>query len=202
MTDTQAMIFWLSGVFTPSNTDVLFNAVLKNDHSSKDLSALIGFQELYDQLSLGLINDLEYCQTISDETHLIIKPQAIIDGILASLTSNEQVYELLNLLPKNFQFWLIVDYPESWYEKISESLDVHQTFPIERTVMLPKYGLSNISPQLFQFLPGHIGLPMDSCLLIDGNSKRVINAINYGLPSLIYVDAPRLLREFKLRKLV
>lgn len=202
MSDLQAMVFWLSGVFTPSISDLLFNAVSIDDHSTKDLSALIGFQELYDQLSLGLIDDNEYCQTITTETNLVIKPEAITESILASLMPNEPVYEILNLLPKNYRFWLIVDYPESWINKISERLDVNRTFPIERTIMLSKYGLSNISPELFQFLPEHIGLPIERCLLIDSNTKRVINAINYGLPSIIYFDAPRLMREFKLRKLI
>jgi len=202
MADLQAMVFWLSGVFAPSFSDLLFNTVSIDDRSTKDLSALIGFQELNDQLSLGLIDDNEYCKTIFNETHLVIKPEAIIERILASLTSNDSVYEILNLIPKNFQFWLIVDYPESWIKNISERLDVNRTFPIERTIMLSKFGLSNISPELFQSLPEHIGLPIERCLLIDSNTKRVINAVNYGLPSIIYFDASRLKREFKLRKLI
>lgn len=202
MTEAQAILFWLSGVFTPSNSDVLFNAVLKGDRSFNNLSTLIGFQELYDQLSLGLINDLEYCQTIYDETHLIIKPETITERILTSITPNKSIYEIINLLPENYQLWLIVDYPDTWFNKISERLEIHQSFPMERMIVLSKCGLSNISPDLFEYLPNHINLPIDRCLLVDNNTKRVLKAINYGLPSIIYVNAQRLKREFILRKLI
>jgi FMN phosphatase YigB (HAD superfamily) len=202
MTEVQAILFWLSGVFTPSNTDVLFDAVSMDERSFNNLSALVGFQALYDQLSLGLINDLEYCQTIYDETHLIIKPETITERILKSITTNESIYEIINLLPENYQFWLIVDYPDNWFRKISERLEVHRFFPMERTIFLSKCGLSNTSPDLFEYLPNHINFPIDRCLLVDNNQKRVIKAINYGLPSIIYVDAQRLKREFILRKLI
>jgi hypothetical protein len=202
VTSRQAMIFWLSGVFTSSFHDVLFKAFSKNNDQAKYISALIGFQELHDRLSLGLISDLEYCQTIYKEAHLLIKPETIINQILAFGIKSESIFEILNLLPKNYQFWLIVDYPESWIEKIIGNISFQNFFPIERRIPLSKFGLKNISPDLFEFLPRHIHLPIDRCLLIDNNSKRAIRAINFGLPSLIYVDPRRLTREFKLRKLI
>ena len=202
MTEDQAIIFWLSGVLSPSMPAVLLKAVLEAGGSSNNLSALIGFQALDDQLTLGLINDLEYCQTICNEMHLKIKPEGLNEKILAAIKPNRFVYEIINLLPEKFQHWLIVDYPANCFNQISESLEVHRFFPLERMIFLPKCGLKNITPDLFSYLPNHINMPIDRCLLIDENSKRVIKALNYGLPSVIFVDAQRLEREFILRKII
>jgi hypothetical protein len=200
MPEAQAIFFWFSGVLVPPRSAVLKKAISEASHSKINLSALDSYQVLNDQFTLGLMNDLEYCQEICDEMHLKIRAETIKEKILSAIIPNKSVYEIINLLPKSLQKWLIVDYPAAWFERISERLEINLSIPSERIIFLSKCSLKNITSDIFVYLTTNINMPKNECLLVDENPKRVIEAFNYGLPSIIFVDAQRLKREFILRK--
>jgi FMN phosphatase YigB (HAD superfamily) len=202
MPEVQGIFFWFSGVLVPPRSAVLKKAISEASHSKINLSALDCYQVLNDQFTLGLMNDLEYCQEICDEMHLKIRAETIKEKILSAIIPNKSVYEIINLLPKSLQQWLIVDYPAAWFNQIYERLEANLSIPSERIIFVPNCSLKNISPDIFAYLKTNINVLMNECLFVDENPKRVIEAFNYGLPSIIFVDAQRLKREFILRKFI
>ncbi len=202
MADIQAILFWLSGVITPSKSEVLIKALTSTGIQNINLSLLFDSQKLNDKLALGMMDELEYCQMICNQMHLEIKPENLREKILAAIIPNAGIYETIRLLPKTIQSWLIVDYPKTWFGQIAQRIGIYQLFPDNRIIFISKSGLECISSKTLDYLISMVHVAINQCLIIDENPKRVIQAMKCDMPAIIFVDAQRLKREFILRKLI
>lgn len=200
--DTDALIYWASGVLTPSLVSVLMKAIQKAGELRIPVSALVDIQLMQNPLSFGEINEAEYCHGICEYLQLKIPPQALNTNIINGFALDQAFLDLIRRLPDHFHHWLVVDLPNDWFYPISENLNDLRIFQKENRIHLTNSGLGHDSPDLFSFLCDHVGVPKNRCLMIDANSKRAIRAINEGLPSIIFVDALRLEREFGLREFI
>lgn len=201
MAEIRALFFWLGGVVTQPLFNVISNTFAeKVEHFEDNLYALPGFIKLIDDFSLGKMDDLTFCQNVSEVAGFSIKPQQLKEKIIESLIPNPQVTQIIDLLPVNFQRWLIIDYPQSWFDRVSERLEIYPCFSQDRMIFLEKSGLNEIIPDLFTYLTQISHLPINQCLLIDKNSKRSIQTLRYSMPAAIFVDARILEREFVLRR--
>ena len=202
MTSVPALFFWFSGVLSLSIPAAISNTVKRKGNPADPFSFEIRLQPLYEKLSLGLIDGSEFSRKICNELQLPIEPEAFEDAFLASIEPNQLVIEIIKRIPDQFQPWLIVDYPAAWFGQMTISMEILRLFPMEKILFSPECGLNRISPDIFMWLTSRINKTMENCLLIDSNSRRVIEALIYGLPSAIFVDARRLEREFFLRKII
>jgi FMN phosphatase YigB (HAD superfamily) len=199
MGQTRAIFFWLSGVIPPSFQTILSRALADLGKSGVNLPGLVEIQQAWDGLVLGKIDEHDFCQKVVEITKLEAEPAILREKLLAEISPNPQVIQTIKLLPEKYDLWLLVEIPRSWFERVSERLEVGECFSVERTFFLSESGLTRLVPEIFYHLPNTIHLPMQECLIIDANSKRAVQALNHGLPAALFTGAKQLEREFTMR---
>ena len=203
MAEIRALFFWLGGVVTQPLFNVISNLLAKEaGHSEENFYALSGTIELIDDFSLGKMDDMTFCKRVGEVAGFSFKPRQLKEKIIKSLIPNPKVTQIIGLLPVNIQRWLIIDYPQSWFDQISERLEIRPCFSSDRMIFLEKAGLNEIIPDLLTYLTQISHLPINQCSLIDQNSRRSIQTLRYGMPAAIFVNARILEREFVLKRFI
>ena len=72
-------------------------------------------------------------------------------------------------------------------------------FDPEKISFLSDFDLEMVLPDLWKNLPEITDTQYKNILFFDREPKRVISAINHGIPAAVYVDPRRLEREFVIR---
>jgi hypothetical protein len=202
MGETRALFFWMEGVITPSFHALLSQAILDLSHTQVNLFALPNYSGLCDELALGLIDDLTFFRSIGAAAQLAIEPQAFRDRVIAALTANPGIIPTIQLLPEPYERWLVIPFPDNWFDQTAERLGVIACFPAEKMIRLSKSGLGQVIPDVFDYLALRAQIPLDVGLLFDASARRCVQGLNHGLPTAIYVDPRRLEREFIMRHFI
>ncbi len=202
MSDVKAIIFWMSGVLTPSHSIVLEKSIYELTGKRIDTAVYHKNLSFFRQTSLGLISPEQFYQEVCKVLPTEMAPSILKEKIISLLSVDTQVIGIINRIPEKLEIRLIIDYPDEWYRRISGMELLREHFPEEKTIILPRLGFKDIKHDFVATLPELIGLPFEKCLLVDADVKRAVQAISINLPSIIYVDPRRLNREFILRKII
>jgi hypothetical protein len=199
MPQTRALFFWMDGIITPSLYDLLSQAIFDLSQTRVNLLALPNYSGLCEALALGQTDDLDFFHSISAAARLTLQPQALRERVISGLTANPGVIPIIQLLPEAYERWLVIAFPDHWFDQTAERVGVRSCFPAEKMIRLPQSGLKQLIPDVFDYLPARAAVPVETALLFDASSRRCVQGLNHGLPTALYVDNRRLEREFIMR---
>ena len=202
MSDVKEIIFWMSGVLTPSHSIVLEKSIYELTGKRIDSAVYHKNLSLFRQTSLGLIYPEQFCQEVCKAFPTEMTPSILNEKIISLISVDKNVAGIISRIPEKFEIRLIADYPDEWYGRISDAKIIQEHFPKEKTIFLPNLGCKDLERDFIGSLSEMIGLPFEKGLLVDADIKRAVQAISINLPSIIYVDPRRLDREFILRKII
>ncbi len=201
MGEINQTIYWMGGVMTQPIPMLLAKTVSETG-SHVNVLGLPGFEAMCEELYLGKIDEMAFLKSVCSKGKLEIKPEDLRGKMLAAAQPTPDVVETINSLPDSVGRWLVIDYPQPWFDKITERLGIGHCFTQKQFVFLSKCGLSRLVPDVFKYLTEHVKKDPEECLFFDLQSRRSVQALNYGMASAIFVDARRLKREYLLRKMV
>jgi hypothetical protein len=200
MPDTQAVFFWMVGVVTQAIEPLLCQALTACGQPGINLPARPGFADDCEGLALGKLDGLAFCREVNKLAGVPISDEALQAAVIAAFAPTPGVIQAIDRLPPAYRRVLIVDVPRGWFELVRERLLIHPCFPSDGLIFLPECGLTRLEPDVYDALAARAGLRLDKCLVLDLSSHRAVAALDHGLPSAIFVDAPRLEREWLLRQ--
>jgi hypothetical protein len=192
----------MDGVVTPPFSTILSKVLNELGKTRVNLLALPNFTGLCNGLALGQVDDLAFCRSIGESAGLTIGPQAFRERVIAAMAANPMVIQTIQLLPRPHERWLVIPFPDSWFDQVAERLGVLECFSAEKMIRLSQSGLGQVIPDVFNHLAWRAQIPLPDGLLVDASSRRCVQALNHGLPSAIYVDPRRLEREFIMRHFI
>jgi len=160
------------------------------------------FWRLAEELYLGKIDGRSFCRGVVEAAGIRVTPERLEGKLLSAALPHIPALEVLAQLPSDYRIWLVSDYPREWFGGLSSKLERYPFFSPERLIFTADYRLEKLVPEIFPLLVRDAGQPRESCVLIDGDSARAVEAVKCGLPAELYVDAFRLRRSFLLRKML
>lgn len=181
MSDTRAVLFWMTGIVTPSLPATLaaLGVHVGVPALNRDLEAL----------ALGALSDdalLNRVGRLRDRTAWV-----------AAFQPEAAVLATIDRLPESYQRWLIVDAPPAW--SLFDRLGLAQTFSRDHVIALGEGGLARMDPDAVDECLRRTGWPAAQCLFIDPDLRRTLAGVRRRIPSAHYVNVRLLEREFYLR---
>ena len=181
MSDTRAVLFWMTGIVTSSLPATLGG-----------LGVRTGEPELgraLEALALGGLRDDMFLQTVGRaDDHA---------AWVAAFQPEAAVLATIDRLPESYQRWLIVDAPPAW--SLFDRLGLAQTFSRDHVIALGEGGLARMDPDAVDECLRRTGWPAAQCLFIDPDLRRTLAGVRRRIPSAHYVNVRLLEREFYLR---
>ncbi len=199
MPDTRAIFFWMGGVLTQSVEPLMRSALSACGQPEVNLYSIPGFNNIVERLAIGQIGENEFCRAICKMRETGTTPEMLREAAVAALAPVTRVCQTINLLPESYTRWLIVDYPQSWFEQARNRLQVDSCFSANHIIFLQDSHLDRLVPDIFHYLAQCAGFHLDQCLGFFASSRRAVAALHHGFPSAIFVDAARMEREFVMR---
>jgi hypothetical protein len=199
MPDTHTLIFWLSGVITPSLLEMQADGLKQLGDEKTNPPSIPDYRKWTDQFCLGRMTSGDYFKTLVKDGKLEIDPDAWEKKVVTDCSVSKRVLEVINLLPRRLDRWLISDLPPAWLEGTGMIRALQSDFDPEKIAFLSEFDLEMILPDLWKNLPETTDTHYKNILFFDREPKRVISAINHGIPSAVYVDPRRLEREIVIR---
>jgi FMN phosphatase YigB (HAD superfamily) len=201
MGEINQTIYWMGGIMTQP-IPILLAKTVSETGAHVNVLGLPSFEAMCEELYLGKIDELVFLKTVCSKGKLEIKPEDLREKALAAAQPIPEVVETINLLSETVGRWLVIDYPKPWFEKIAERLGIRRCFTDKQFIFLAQSGLSRLGPDLFKYLAATVKKDPEDCLFFDLQSRRSVQALNYGMASAIFVDSRRLKREYLLRKMI
>jgi hypothetical protein len=199
LSSRDTILIWFGGVIT----ELVAEITLQSLQSGRDIRGFfpqrVELKQLADELSLGLISPLSYCERVIKTTNSRIDAKTLEELILGGAALNNTVINLIDSIPDKFEKWLISDYPESWFQVISSREDYLAKFSRDRIIFTTQSKLKDMVPLIFNFVVQASGHSLEECILIDSISSRAVEAVRQGLSAIIYVYPDKLEHEFALR---
>jgi hypothetical protein len=203
MGETRVIFFWMGGVVTQALEPLLRQALASLAPQGvlrTNLLAAPGFAAQCEAFTLGQVSDLDFCQAVAGIAGLDVSPAALRDAAVAGLAAAPGVIREIDRLPRAIERWLIVDYPQAWFDAACDRLAIDPCFAAENRIFLDRSRLPRLVPDVFDALAQAAHLPLEACLVVDAQSRRAVAALDRGFPAAIFVDARRLEREFVMRR--
>ena len=195
----NSIFVWVGGVITEKISEITMQILRSKQGFEGTTLQRSEITKLADELSLGLVSTNAFCKGVIRATNSDLDEETLEDLIPRNATLNTPVIDLVSSISRNYEKWLISDYPESWFQKISSRLDLSSQYPNERIIFVSHGGLKKIVPDVFDYISLISQRSLDECLLIDSMYSRAVGAVRHGLSSIIYVYPERLEHEFALR---
>ncbi|MBL8153797.1 MAG: hypothetical protein JNM70_06400 [Anaerolineae bacterium] len=197
----DAVAFWLEGVLAPSLADLCAVICFAKPIASVDIQPRLGLRAAIEQLALGHLQPLDFCQQVVEISGVALTAPALEAALLERLRLRDDVSPILADLPAPVARWLVTGLPRRWIEA-TVSQPLQKLIPPDRWLFTAEIGLPRLIPDLFAAWIDRAGLPMSACMIVDAITPNAVEAIRHGLHSAIYVDARRLRREFVLRRML
>lgn len=197
----DAVAFWLEGVLTPSLADLCADVCFARPIASVDIQPRLGLRAAAEQLALGRLQPLDFCQQVVEISGVGLTAPALEAALLERLRLRDDVSPIIADLPASIARWLVTGLPRPWLE-VAVAQPLPALIPPDRWLFTADLGLPRLIPDLFAAWTDRAGLPMSACMIVDAVTPNAVAAVRHGLHSAIYVDARRLRREFVLRRLL
>jgi hypothetical protein len=160
------------------------------------------FQDISQDLILGRLDGLSFCERIVIESETSLKAEDLEDAILRLAVPRRPVMEVLAELSSTYPIWLVSDYPPDWYASISKEFDPYPFIDENRLIFTAACQLNRLIPDLYYLLVQKVNQEMNACMMVTGTSSHSVEAVKHGLTTEIFIDAFRLRRSFVLRKML
>lgn len=202
MANIEHVFCWLGGVIASSVPDNIIFWLQSQTEAKVGFWLRSTIHELGEDLSLGRLDSLTFCLRVIDATKVKLDARELEAAILSSTTIRTSVLDVLGELSPIRKIWLISDYPRNWFIQIAAPLNSCPFIHPDRLLFPAEYQLPRLAPDLFYLMVRKTHSGMDACMMVDGMSARAVEAVRHGLSSEIFIDTPRLRREFVLRKML
>lgn len=197
----DAVFFWLGGVVTDSIPDAIARIVYEQPLARVPIDDRIRLGELSEQLYIGQISSLAFCQRVIDQAKKPVRAEQLQAQIVATVPQHADVLDIADAL-ENYERWLLSDYPAEWTPAVARHLDLYRHFSSEHVLIVPGSGIKRLVPDVFDLLAQTAGKPLQNCLMIDADAMRAVQAVRYKLHSTIHVDARRTRRDLVMRRML
>ncbi len=201
MPKIDAVFFWLGGVITEAIPDAVARLVYEKPLAKVPIDDRLRLRELVGQLYVGQISAQAFCQDVIEQSKKRLNAALLESRIATTVQPRVDVLEVVDAL-ENYECWLLSDYPGEWTQAIVKRLDLSQHFSERHILITANGGLKQLVPDVFNLMAEKAGKPLQSCLMIDADSARAVQAVRYGLQSTIHVDARRTRRDFVMRRML
>ncbi len=197
----DAVFFWLGGVLLPTLPELTMAELtpgLKGHdfvHLRQQLSALA------EEAALGKISAMAYCEGAIAACQATVTPDTLEQKIIAGASLRQPLAHMISEISNRYERWLVVDYPQAWFEKLADRAQIESLFPGNRLIFTDQLELLSMEPDVFYRLPQKAARSMSECIIIDGNSGRAVRSMKHGLTSVFYVYVQRLKLELALQEI-
>jgi hypothetical protein len=202
MVEYQAIFFWLGGVLMESILDATLAVISINADKKVDLNTRIAVRGIVEDITLGHLSPLEYCQWMIDAGGSQLQVVDLESRLIDRMGLNPGVVQVIQEVPETFQKWLLLDYPTAWLEQCHDAEELAQHFPLDRRILASSLKAKQFGPEFYSAVPKQVEFQLSDCLLVDADSARAVSAIRQGLASLIYVYPEHLKHEFALQGII
>ena len=193
--------FWIGGVIAPRLWQLTRSVLEKNGvETSPDLC--FDMIDLERKIGAGSISCDEYCRHVLERARLPLSPERLASAIENRIELTPGLFDIVAALSREHHLYLLSDYPRQWLQPAVMRLGLARYFPDQNIVMMDTYSLVELSSDLFGRLASPRSLVPDNGLLVDGDPPRAMAALRAGIQTAIFVDAPRLKREFTLLEML
>jgi hypothetical protein len=197
----DAVFFWLGGVLTPALPELTMAELtpgLKGHafvHIRRQLRALV------EEVALGKTNARDYCEQALAVCQSKIAVATLEEKVIRSASLRRPVATLIGEIPDRYERWLVVDYPQDWYNTLPEQAQLDALFPSNRMIFTAQLEMQRMVPDVFYRLPQKAHRPMQDCIIIDADAGRAVESMKHGLASIFYVYLERLKMELALQEI-
>ena len=197
----DGVFFWLGGVLTPTLPELTLaelSPTLKGHpfvHTRQQLRALA------DQVALGQISASDYCEGAIEVCQASLTASALEQKLITAATLRQPLAKMIGEIPARYERWLVVDYPQAWFEAFADRTQIEGLFPGNRLIFTSQLEMQRMTPDIFYRLPQKAARPMDDCIIIDANAGRAVESLRHGLASIFYVYLDRLKMELALQEI-
>lgn len=198
----RAVFFWFGGVLVQPLPDLLLQEIYGQPIEAVNPQTRLDLRALGQDLAIGRIDSREYCREAIRVCQTDLREEDLATGVIRGCALRASIFETIDRLPARYERWLIVDYPRDWFHPIDDRMSLLTRFPNECILFTSNCGLTRFVPDIFYQIIQRSNLSMEECMIVDGVTERAIESVRHGLSSTIFVDARRLERDFKLRKLI
>ncbi len=202
MPKIEAVFFWLGGVITETIPEAIARLLYGVPLARVPIEDRLRIRELAEELYTGQTSAPTFCQRVIEQSEKPCDSYSLAAQIKETVSGHNIVLDVVDALPDSCERWLLCDYPPEWAQVIANRLELSGHFSEVRTLFTASSGLARLVPDVFYYLAHQAGKPLASCLMIDANSARAVQAVRHRLQSTIYVDAKRLRRDFIMRRLL
>jgi FMN phosphatase YigB (HAD superfamily) len=202
MNGINAIFCWLGGVIVSTIPDIVAQCMHTQTGLSLDFWKRAKIQDLSQDLMLGQLNSLSFCERVVLESETSLKAMDLEHAILELAAPRLPVLEVLAELPSAYPIWLVADYPPDWFTQISREYNAYSFINADRLIFTADCQLTRLIPDVFYLLARKANLEMNACMMVTGNSTLSVEAVKHGLTTEIFIDAFRLRRSFVLRKML
>ena len=108
MSDVKAIIFWMSGVLTPSHSIVLEKSIYELTGKRIDTAVYHKNLSFFRQTSLGLISPEQFYQEVCKAIPTEMAPSILKEKIISLLSVDTQVIGIINRIPEKLEIRLLL----------------------------------------------------------------------------------------------
>jgi hypothetical protein len=202
MSSITTVFCWAGGVLLPAIPDLAIQLIQNEDANPVDFWQRKSIRDLAEDLFLGKLNGPSFCQRLIKETGALMSPEDLEAAHLDKAVPQIGVLEVLAELQSRYEIRLISDYPLAWFERLADRFTAFPFIHTEQVIFTNELGLTHLVPDIFPLLPQAAHQHLKSCMLVDRDSRRAVEAVRYGLSAAILIDPFRFRREFILRKML
>jgi hypothetical protein len=202
MGTTSTVFCWVGGVITPSISETVIEVLRRNHPDRVDFGKRALIYAQTQEFIFGKIDFPIFCRKVNEIIQGSHPANEVESAILDSIQVRLPVIEVLCELPPVHRIWLISDFPPEWFTRIANEIGPILSIPSDRVVFVRDAKLVRLIPDLYDYLVRTANEDISDCMMISADSKLTVEAIRHGLSSEVFVDARRLRKEFKLRKML
>jgi hypothetical protein len=156
---------------------------------------------LAEEAALGKLSPAAYCEASLAVCKSTMPASALEQELIAAAALRQPLAQLIQEIPATYERWLVVDYPQAWYEQLSDRAQIDALFGGNHLIFIEQLELLSLLPDVFYRLPQKATRPMSECIIIDGDANRAVQSMKHGLTSVFYVYVQRLKLELALQEI-
>jgi hypothetical protein len=164
-------------------------------HTRQQLRALA------EEVALGTLSATSYCKGALAVCQAKRSVAALEPKLIAAASLHQPLAKMISEIPNSYQRWLVVDYPQAWYETLADRAQIDALFAADHLIFTSQLEMLRLVPDVFYRLPQKAARPMQDCIIVDADAGRAVESFKHGLASIFYVYLDRLKMELALQEI-